>query len=530
MRRALVAALVAVARPAAAQISPGDLSTAHAKLEGSTQCLACHDRAQGVAARRCLVCHAPLRQQIAAGKGLHARNEYRECKACHVEHQGRAADLVWWGKQGRGAFDHAQTGYVLEGAHARVACEACHRLPAAGARTFLGLASACTACHADVHRGQLGAGQCRSCHGMDTWKPAPGFDHARTRFPLTGHHDKVSCEKCHAGVKDTSGGVSVRYSGIAFESCTSCHEDPHRARLGTSCASCHDTRDWRGVKRTSFDHERTRYPLRGRHAAVACEKCHAPGRSLTVAHARCTDCHSDAHAGEFARRADAGRCETCHDVQGFIPARFGNDEHRETAYPLTGAHLAVGCDACHRRSPGRRTATYRVAFARCTDCHKDPHRGELDRWMSAAGCESCHRMASWRLVDFDHAVTRFPLADKHATVACAACHKKTDVGSPRERVSYRGVSLACAECHRDVHAAQFAVAGITRCDRCHRAANWQATAFEHNRDASYRLDGAHARVTCAGCHKPETRDGRAVVRYKPLGSECRACHSSGRTP
>jgi len=25
----------------------------------------------------------------------------------------------------------------------------------------------------------------------------PGFDHARTRFPLTGAHGRVSCESCH---------------------------------------------------------------------------------------------------------------------------------------------------------------------------------------------------------------------------------------------------------------------------------------------------------------------------------------------
>ena len=74
--------------PALAQISPGPLSRAHAKLEGSARCLDCHDRGKGPSSDRCLACHKALQQRVAAGKGLHARAEYRDCKTCHVEHQG----------------------------------------------------------------------------------------------------------------------------------------------------------------------------------------------------------------------------------------------------------------------------------------------------------------------------------------------------------------------------------------------------------------------------------------------------------
>ena len=104
--------------PPAAQISPGPLSRAHAKLEGSTHCLDCHDPEKGVAADKCLGCHKPLQERVAAGKGLHARPEYRDCKTCHVEHQGVEYELVWWGKAGKKAFDHAQTGHPLAGKHA----------------------------------------------------------------------------------------------------------------------------------------------------------------------------------------------------------------------------------------------------------------------------------------------------------------------------------------------------------------------------------------------------------------------------
>jgi hypothetical protein len=128
---------------------------------------------------------------------------------------------------------------------------------------------------------------------------------------------------------------------------------------------------------------------------------------------------------------------------------------------------------------------------------------------------------------FEHDATRFPLAGGHVKASCAACHKKIDVGTPRARTQFTGLPLVCESCHRDVHAGQFAVSGATRCERCHGIDVWKADRFDHNRDASYHLDGAHAKVACAKCHRSETREGRAVVRYKPLASNCRDCHASG---
>jgi hypothetical protein len=90
-------ALAAFQPPLHAQISPGPLARAHAKLEGSSQCLACHDPSQGVAAAKCLACHEPLQKRIAAGKGLHARPDHADCKRCHVDHQGAEFELVFWG-------------------------------------------------------------------------------------------------------------------------------------------------------------------------------------------------------------------------------------------------------------------------------------------------------------------------------------------------------------------------------------------------------------------------------------------------
>jgi len=519
-----------------AQISPGPLSQAHAKLEGSTQCLACHDPGEGVAASKCLACHEPLRKRIVAGKGLHARADYRDCKRCHVEHQGLEFALVHWGKQGSTAFDHSLTGHALAGKHARLECSACHKT-----RSFLGAAGECSSCHRDEHRGQFRAA-CSSCHGEQGWRPAAGFDHAKTSWPLSGRHAAVPCDRCHSArqADPERPGASYRIFRVSSgRECASCHADVHKGRLGSSCVTCHSTAGWKQTRMAgSFDHGRTGYPLTGRHAAVACEACHRPGRPMRVEHERCSSCHEDAHGGASQQRAELGRCESCHTVQEFRPARFGPDEHAKTAYPLRGAHLAVACDDCHkgafgapagvRRASSAAAAVVRVplklAATRCADCHRDPHRGEAAAVSAQAGCETCHRVEAWQQVGFDHAKTRYPLSGQHARVACERCH------GPAEGHAALGFKLAaseCASCHRDPHGGQFAgPEGRTACERCHATDSLRATRFAHARDSRYALDGAHARLACADCHKPETRGAISIVRYKPLPVTCAGCHST----
>jgi hypothetical protein len=535
-------AILALARAAGAQISPGPLSRAHARLEGSTRCLDCHDPREGVAASKCLACHEPLAKRVAAGKGLHARPDYRECHRCHVEHQGAEFELVHWGKQGVAAFDHALTGHALQGKHAKLECASCHKT-----RSFLGQPAECASCHKDEHRGQFQGRACGACHGEQAWKPAPGFDHAKTGWPLAGRHAAVACDRCHAARRaDAQGGAqSFRVFRVAGgRGCASCHEDVHKGRFGSACASCHSAAGWRQTKvAASFDHGRTGYPLAGRHARVACDGCHEPGRPMRLPHGSCADCHEDVHAVTPARRADAGRCETCHTVEEFRPARFGPDDHAKTAYPLRGAHLAVACDECHRRAAGaasvRRASLaasvparvpLKLAAERCADCHRDPHRGEAAVVSAAAGCETCHRVEAWREVGFDHATTRYPLTGQHARVACARCHARAEGAAAPAPIAFKGSSTACAECHRDPHAGQFAAAaGRTDCERCHATDSLRASRFRHDRDARYPLDGAHARLACAACHRADARAGEQVVRYKPLPVACAGCHGAGKT-
>jgi hypothetical protein len=515
-----------------------------------------------VASEKCVACHGALAARIRAGQGLHARQGYGDCKRCHVDHQGLDFELVWWGKAGREAFDHRESGYVLEGGHARIACRDCHKpdlnrqrqsLAAQGVdltRTYLGLETACTACHADEHRGQFPGQDCTSCHGLSTWKPAPGFDHAKTSYPLSGKHVTVTCAECHrrrAADPANPAALYVKYDAVEGRECVSCHKDVHRTKLGTDCARCHTTASWDRIREASFDHGRTDYPLERKHVDVACDRCHRSGIAQQLPYEHCTDCHRDDHFGQLASRPDRGACEPCHDVGGFAPARYALDEHQKTTYPLSGGHLAVACNGCHTpataqeigemediRVPAGATgnsARFHFASVRCATCHPDVHHGEVDRWVREDGCESCHGDEGWARVVFDHELALYPLVGGHERAGCVECHEKVDVGTPRERARFLETAVACESCHVDTHHGQFEPSRPTDpCLQCHAPETLDASRFDHAAGSRWPLDGAHVPVECSTCHRDETRDGVRFVRYKPLPRTCAGCHGPAGRP
>jgi hypothetical protein len=439
----------------------------------------------------------------------------------------------------------------------------------------MGLSTACVSCHEDIHRGQLDQ-SCERCHDTEDFKrTATSFDHTRARFQLTGRHREVKCADCHKPIE--SDAKTMRYKPIAFDKCGACHQDPHRGSFQAACDSCHDTASWKETRtRREFDHSRTKFPLVGKHAPVSCVKCHQGARfNAPLAHARCMDCHKDAHDGQFASRPDRGECAPCHNEQGFKPSTYGVPEHQSARFRLEGAHARVECAKCHPVTASK--ADFRPKFEACADCHKDPHKGQFTagcnechsveafrpstftatRHQSSAfplreahlaaacadchmegryrfepsgcdschtsahesgirtvtgGCDRCHTSSAWRnLRPFDHAPTGFALTGAHEKPACAACHKPAG-----KRIEFRAAPKKCVGCHEDIHRGQF----DADCSSCHTSVEWKATLFDHSRTA-FPLDGAHKDVPCRLCHARDTRD---VVVYRGVPRECAVCH------
>ena len=572
LHRAAALLLALCAAPALGDVfSPGPLSSAHATLEGIKNCTQCHIAGGQLSEQRCLDCHSELKTRVAQHQGLHGRlrDSERNCASCHHEHQGRKVALVDWGTGGKEKFDHARTGFPLLGKHAQARCDQCHvdrfitdpavqkiRASHPEHQTFLGVAVTCATCHFDEHRGQLSQ-QCRDCHVEKAWKPAPGFSHAKTDFLLEGKHREVACLKCHARSLDIEtpskskigpvGESFSRFKPVAHASCVDCHKDPHENRFGQDCKSCHTVEGWTSVRQVDSArafHQKTKFPLQGAHAQVACKACHGPGPDGPAVFKglrfdTCNVCHVDAHLGQVGTQT----CDRCHSVQSFLPARFEVADHQK-AFPLEGAHAAVACLLCHkadanlalRATPlrawlsrrGRRDAVSVVSFhpqgkpSRCDTCHANPHGAQFQDRVTTSGCTDCHVVSSFSAVRFDHATTRFPLTGKHMDLPCASCHLADGSGAVR----YRPLEVACASCHGDVHAGQFAKAGVTDCTRCHKDTGFKPSTFEHRAPfTTFALEGKHATLSCASCHR-EIAAGRDahVTRYKGVPQACAGCH------
>lgn len=506
---------------------------------------------------KCERCHTPDHIRPAARRGIQMkdlRRTYlglsRECLSCHTDaHYGqlgadcqRCHDFATW--KNAAHFDHATAKFKLTGAHEKVQCRKCHaEVPDPKPHIqFTGMAfGRCLDCHKDPHRGAFTA-PCQSCHNDRAWKPAHNrvsFDHSKTKFPLEGKHDGLMCEKCHRSADFKQ--------PVAHERCADCHKDAHNGQFITradkgECAACHTVQGWKGGTFTVAQHARTRYPLEGRHAAVACEKCHIPKGAATTYRLkfdRCEDCHQDAHKGQFADPPN-NRCESCHTVKGFRPSTFTLTRHNGTRYPLAGAHAAVPCMECHHEhvfpaTPGR----YRFGDLSCAGCHEDPHKGQFrDRMVAVrsdgkqAGCEACHNNRTWRdITRFDHASTGFLLTGAHRSLACQECHRPPNLALGLQKVDFHAAPKQCSGCHEDIHGGQFATRAESRdCSGCHVALKWKPSTFDHDKQSTYQLTGAHKEVACALCHKTKREvKGRVVLIFRLTPRECSACHANQNT-
>jgi len=518
-------------------ISPGKLSSAHAELEGMSNCTQCHQlRTPGADRTRCLQCHKSLSRRVEAGEGYHGTLEEKDCGTCHKEHLGEDFHLV---RMDPDTFPHASTGYALEGAHQAADCRACHtpqlvsdpevrrELEASGGleRSYLGLDSRCGTCHTadNPHAEQFIDRDCGSCHTEADWEEAVEFDHSRTSYPLDGQHTEVDCVGCHEAEQPAQGVELIRYTPMDASDCATCHDDPHDDRMTGRCGSCHVTAGWSRVNRSrvesTFDHEGTGFPLAGAHERAECRACHAPlpgSRESSAGalaelrlsfpegatghafpkpeHETCTSCHVDTHEGIFEERA----CDLCHTLDSWVPPDYDRARHEmELRFELSGSHAVTPCSGCHESlAGGERRMVFRFQDpGSCSVCHQadDPHEGVFQR----SGCDGCHGTERFAMDRFDHALLR----DSGWTGRCSACHE-TD----------------------DPHSGQFQ---NRDCQECHNTEAYAIEDFDHS-STRFQLEGAHVEVACSGCHLAEKdQAGQSMTRYRPLDMTCEACHGGG---
>lgn len=463
-------------------VMPGSLSAAHARYEN--QCSQCHSSFKKENQNElCLNCHRDVKFDLTHEEGFHGRSRTAmegQCKTCHTEHKGRSYSTINLEKE---TFNHNTTDFPLTGAHAllSVTCDSCH----AQGKKLRDAPRDCFSCHArdDRHQGGLGQ-QCAQCHKETSWKETY-FDHGRTKFPLTGKHQKVACEACH---------VSQNYKQTPV-TCIACHlvNDVHGSPDQERCDRCHNAEGWKDIR---YDHNKeTKFVLKDKHAQVSCAGCHQQLDFKIKTASQCIDCHSidDVHQGK-----NGSRCDQCHNSRDWKASTF--DHNRDTKFKLSGRHAKIQCRDCHRDE-----SKDMKIDAKCGSCHQadDVHKGQQGN-----ECGRCHNDSGWREeIRFDHDLTKFPLIGIHAVTACGECHQSQ---------AFKDTKMNCDSCHTkdDFHKQTLG----TECSQCHNPNGWKLWEFDHDTQTQYRLEGGHAGLKCESCH--QTPMNKKVL----LDTNCMACH------
>lgn len=254
----------------------------------SVTCKSCHKGSltAPLAHGKCTDCHVDYHKGQFKKQGVVA-----DCRECHNDAGFKVSSYT--------IEQHNNGVFKLQGAHLATPCIACHKKTENW--SFRNIGSTCSDCHQDIHAGYLDSkyypqGNCTSCHTNNRWTEVT-FDHSQTKFAITGAHEKQTCRSCHA--KGVPADVKVlKFTGLV-PACTSCHEDNHAGQYVengvTDCTRCHTSNNW---TLTNFDHNKTRFPLDGKHINVACNDCHKmveatpkPYRQYKFKDVRCETCH-----------------------------------------------------------------------------------------------------------------------------------------------------------------------------------------------------------------------------------------------
>jgi len=350
---------------------------------------------------------------------------------------------------------------------------------------------------------------------------AEEFDHSKSGYNLSGAHAKLSCRQCHKAEFIAEPKIKVKsktYLGLE-QNCLSCHENYHQGTLSSDCASCHNFKLFKPA--SGFSHNKTRHKLRGKHAALACEKCHKQieingveiQQFAGVPFENCTSCHTDVHDNRFGQN-----CTQCHSEESFQKIKESAEfNHSLTRFPLEGQHQFVACAGCHKSA-----YTGTIKYNYCSDCHSDYHDKEFVHQGSSPDCSDCHTTLGFDRSEFTverHNRTVFELKGAHLATPCFACHKKSN------RWNFREIGTTCMDCHSNIHESYMDEKYYLEasCEGCHSSNRWNEIDFDHS-NTDFTLEGAHLKQSCRACHFREADGEGEHQEFSDLSSNCINCH------
>ena len=462
----------------------------------TTTCSKCHVTSLAGTKSDCNACHAAEYtasqnpNHVAAGLPV-------LCESCHTP--------TGWKPS---SFNHATTGFVLNGAHTSIAqCSDCHK------GSVLTTQPACISCHqvqydnAKDHKTRLYPTDCKMCHSENNWLNA-SFNHSTTTFPLTGAHATTLCENCHI----------TGFTGTPTD-CNFCHSSKYTsaqipghvsAGLPVQCSACHNTTAW---KPSSFNHSTTGFVLSGGHSVIVqCSDCHK-GSVLTT-QPECISCHQVQYDGAKDHKTQMypTDCKMCHTFNNWLNASFN---HSTTAFPLTGVHATTLCSKCH-------STGYTNTPTACVSCHQANYSATTNPNHTSIGisvnCGDCHTTnAGWMPATFAIHGNYWVLAGAHSVIAtnCALCHKGNYITTPN----------TCEGCHITKYnattnpkhsTAQFP----TDCEVCHTVVAWKPSTYNHDAQYFPIYSGKHKEAwgqQCSICHTN-------AANYSVFN--CLSCHNN----
>lgn len=260
---------------------------------------------------------------------------------------------------------------------------------------------------ANGHGPATGTLDCSACHTPQSWRMSAelrgpkGFDHDRTGFPLRAGHQRAACVQCHDG----------RTTGS--HDCSACHADEHAGKLGQDCDRCHSVSSFQLTDPLSL-HSRTRLPLTGMHALVACTDCHRSraNHRYSAVPSQCFACHEadyrrrdihPVHDGSQGAAPFPRDCAECHRTSAFSPAI------------VEASQFLASRAALSLRAPPEHDRAFVLSYgphagAACASCHADLAR---PRWTRCTGCHA-HNKASL--------TAQHPSLGEPTDGSCLACH------------------------------------------------------------------------------------------------------------